>query len=106
MTVETHDLIEDGKTKSSHFRAELHFRYAPGELDTLPFQRVEADIDAVIAREQDLAAAHTVTLGQSRAQVEAVLGKPETVLDLGAKVVYVYRSLKVVFVDGKVSDVQ
>jgi hypothetical protein len=48
----------------------------------------------------------TVTLGQSIRDVEAIMGKPQNVADLGSKKIYVYRDLKVTFVDGKVSDVQ
>ena len=47
-----------------------------------------------------------VQLGDSRGRVEEILGQPETVADLGTKVVYVYRSLKITFVNGKVTDVQ
>jgi hypothetical protein len=38
--------------------------------------------------------------------VEDILGKPERIVDLGAKVIYVYKDMKVTFVDGKVTDVQ
>ncbi len=47
-----------------------------------------------------------VQLGDSRKRVEEILGQPEAMADLGSKVVYVYRSFKVTFVDGRVSDVQ
>jgi hypothetical protein len=48
----------------------------------------------------------TVALGQTMAEVEAILGKPETIVNLGTKVIYNYKGMKVIFVDGKVSDVQ
>jgi hypothetical protein len=48
----------------------------------------------------------TVALGQSPAEVETVLGKPEKIVDLGQKKIYVYKDMKIVFVDGKVADVQ
>ena len=48
----------------------------------------------------------TISLGQSMAQVTEALGQPVTMIDLGAKKIYQYRDMKVVFVDGKVSDVQ
>jgi hypothetical protein len=38
--------------------------------------------------------------------VEAIMGKPGNVADLGSKKIYVYRDLKITFVDGKVTDVQ
>lgn len=39
-------------------------------------------------------------------EVTKVLGAPEKKIDLGAKKIYVYKDMKIVFVDGKVSDVQ
>jgi hypothetical protein len=48
----------------------------------------------------------TVSLGQTIDQVVAALGPPEKIIDLGAKKTYLYKELKVVFLDGKVSDVQ
>jgi hypothetical protein len=48
----------------------------------------------------------TISLGQSIAEVEAINGKPDKIIDLGAKKIYVYRDLKITFTDGKVSDVQ
>jgi len=51
-------------------------------------------------------ATSTVSLGQTIDQVVAILGKPASVDDLGAKLVYNYPGEKVTFVDGKVADVQ
>ncbi|HEY1254412.1 MAG TPA: hypothetical protein VGF01_06500, partial [Terracidiphilus sp.] len=48
----------------------------------------------------------TVTLGQNFSQVESVLGAPQRVARLGPKVIFYYNGLKVVFLNGKVSDVQ
>jgi hypothetical protein len=48
----------------------------------------------------------TVSLGQTTSQVEAIMGKPKSVANLPTKTIYVYDGLKVVFVNGKVSDVQ
>jgi hypothetical protein len=38
--------------------------------------------------------------------VVAGLGQPDKVVDLGSKKIYIYKDLKITFVDGKVSDVQ
>lgn len=47
-----------------------------------------------------------IELGQTLEQVEAVLGRPDKVVDLGAKKIYLYKDLKITFLDGLVSDVQ
>lgn len=48
----------------------------------------------------------TIQLGQTPDQVRAALGQPEKVVNLGTKQIYVYKDLKVTFVNEKVSDVQ
>jgi hypothetical protein len=48
----------------------------------------------------------TIQLGQTPDQVKAALGQPEKIVDLGKKQIYVYKDLKITFIDGKVSDVQ
>jgi hypothetical protein len=44
--------------------------------------------------------------GQTPEQVKAALGQPDKIVNLGAKVIYVYKDIKVTFINGKVSDVQ
>ncbi len=48
----------------------------------------------------------TIQLGQTTDEVVAALGKPEKIVNLGPKQIYVYKDLKVTFLKGKVSDVQ
>jgi hypothetical protein len=48
----------------------------------------------------------TVNLGQTTDQVQAALGAPTRVANLGAKVIYYYNGMKVTFKDGKVSNVE
>jgi hypothetical protein len=52
------------------------------------------------------AATASVELGQSTDQVQASLGAPTKVANLGPKTIYYYNGIKVTFKDGKVSDVQ
>ena len=47
-----------------------------------------------------------ISVGQTVEQVEAALGQPKSKVNLGAKKIYVYDSMKITFKDGKVSDVQ
>lgn len=48
----------------------------------------------------------TIQLGQTVDEVQNALGKPEKIVNLGAKQIYVYRDLKITFTKGKVTDVQ
>jgi hypothetical protein len=47
-----------------------------------------------------------IVLGQTPQEVTAILGDPVTIVDLGAKKIYVYKNLKVTFTAGQLSDVQ
>ncbi len=44
--------------------------------------------------------------GQTPDQVKAAIGAPDKIINLGAKQIYVYKDIKVTFINGKVSDVQ
>ncbi len=44
--------------------------------------------------------------GMTPDQVEAALGKPDKKVNLGSKQLYIYKDMKVTFLNGKVSDVQ
>ncbi len=48
----------------------------------------------------------SVALGQTPDQVQATMGAPSRVANLGSKVIYYYNGMKVTFMNGKVSDVQ
>jgi hypothetical protein len=48
----------------------------------------------------------TIEIGQTIDQVVSAFGKPEKIVNLGAKKIYIYKDLKVTFVNGKVSDVK
>jgi NAD-dependent oxidoreductase involved in siderophore biosynthesis len=107
-SVNMFDVTDNGETKQTRYKAALKFEFPEGYLPKAAVADVRHAIEAVVATEADVAAASTKTiaLGQTRAQVEEILGKPERIVDLGAKVMYVYKDMKVTFVDGKVTDVQ
>jgi hypothetical protein len=48
----------------------------------------------------------SIEKGMTPDQVEAAMGQPDKKVNLGAKQIYVYKDLKVTFLNGKVSDVQ
>jgi hypothetical protein len=56
----------------------------------------------------DQAAAEPVSIekGMSVDDVEAAMGKPDKKVTLGTKQIYYYKDMKVIFINGKVSDVQ
>jgi len=58
------------------------------------------------AQEQQPAEPQTVQLGMTTDQVQAALGKPEKIFNVGTKQIYTYKDVKITFLNGKVSDVQ
>jgi hypothetical protein len=58
------------------------------------------------AAPQQQAEPQTIEKGQTTDQVQAALGKPDKIVNLGLKQLYIYKDLKVTFVNGKVADVQ
>lgn len=57
-------------------------------------------------QQQQQAEPQTIQLGQSVEEVQAALGKPEKIVNLGAKQIFIYKDMKVTFLKGKVADVQ
>jgi hypothetical protein len=55
---------------------------------------------------QPAAAPANIVLGMALNDVTTALGQPEKMVNLGKKQIYVYKDLKITFVDGKVTDVQ
>ncbi len=47
-----------------------------------------------------------VKLGMSFDEVKAIKGQPDSTAEVGPKTIYVYKDMKIIFMNGKVSDVQ
>jgi hypothetical protein len=58
------------------------------------------------ADQQPPAEPASIDKGMTPDQVEAALGKPDKKVNLGPKMIYYYKDMKVIFISGKVSDVQ
>jgi len=102
------DFAQRGSTRQTRYKAALSFKFDKDSLPTMTPDQIEAVISTVLATESEAAAQNTktISLGQTPEQVEAILGKPEKIVNLGPKVTYVYKDMKVIFQEGKVSDVQ
>jgi len=57
-------------------------------------------------QQQQQAEPQTIQMGMTTEQVEGALGKPEKIVNLGPKQLYIYKDMKVTFLNGKVADVQ
>jgi hypothetical protein len=104
---DTFEVTEHGSTKQTRYKAVISFEFPKGTLENTESSAVKKIIDDAVATESVVndKKPGTIGLGQTPAEVEAILGKPDNIVNLGAKVTYVYKSMKVVFQDGKVADV-
>ncbi len=60
------------------------------------------------AQEQPAAPTEPASIdkGMTTDQVQSAMGKPDKIVNLGTKTIYYYKDMKVIFLSGKVSDVQ
>jgi len=69
-----------------------------------------ADVSSDAAREggapASAAPAATITVGQTIGDVEGMLGAPNSKAFVGSKVIYNYQDMKIIFMNGKVSNVE
>jgi hypothetical protein len=102
----TVDVATLGDGMSTRYRAELNVKI-PG-IDTMTPEDVKKAIEPVIADPATTSAVEskTIKLGMSTDEVKKSLGNPDKIVDLGAKQIFIYRDMKVILIDGKVSDVQ
>jgi hypothetical protein len=120
----------NGSTQPLSFKSEVVFEFPKGYLGTAETAQVRdvinqvLSIDAGTSNTQELqvspaqqtqpvqvnqvaqAQPPTIQLGQTVGEVVAILGQPVTIVNLGSKVIYTYKDLKITFTDGRVSDVQ
>ncbi len=113
----------NGTTKPSAYQADVRFKFPRGYLATATVSQVQGTISRVFA--QDTVAAGKVATsqpdssdqaaspppsiepGQTIDQVVAALGQPRAIATpRPGTQIYVYKDLKVTFVNGKVTDVQ
>jgi hypothetical protein len=116
----------NGVTQQSSYRSQVAFHFPKGYLEAADVGQVTEVINQVLpvdnasgdperpqnsqgqqeASQPEQAQPQTIQAGQTIDDVVATLGKPEKIVNLGVKQIYVYKDLKVTFLNGKVSDVQ
>ena len=108
ITCDSAAIAVKGNTRQTRYAATVAFQFSEAVLEAADVEGIKKVIDAVLIPEAEVGAANTKTveLGQTPEQVRSILGAPENIIKLGSKEIFVYKNLKVVFMDGKVSDVQ
>jgi hypothetical protein len=107
-TCNTSDVNVSGNTRTVRYTGAASFEFSKGFLESADAAAVEKVVNAVLLPESEVQSSktRTIELGQTPDQVKSALGAPDKIIKLGPKEIYVYKDMKVVFVDGKVSDVQ
>jgi hypothetical protein len=105
LSVDTYDVQDHGQTKQKRGDLLVDFYYDKPLLE-MTTDQVLADLSKWLKTENEASESNTVKIGQSAQEVEEILGKPEKRIDLGEKKVFVYKDMKIIFIKGKVSDVQ
>lgn len=102
----TVDIATLGDGRGTRYRSELNIKI-PG-LDTMTPEDMKKVIDTVLTDPATASAVEskTIKLGMSPDEVKQSLGNPDKIVDLGPKQVYIYKDMKVVFLNSQVSDVQ
>jgi hypothetical protein len=95
-----------GSSQFLRFEAYVRFEFAKDYLASADYADIKKTISAVLKTADEVTAGKTIEMGQTIEQVERILGKPENIVKLGDKTIYTYKNLKVVFLNGKVADVQ
>jgi hypothetical protein len=121
----------NGVNPATAMKGEVVFQFAKGYLEKASVGEVEDTIGQVFAisnddqpgqggeasqppqtgppqpaQPQQQSEPRTVQLGMTADQVQAALGNPKKIFNVGSKQIYVYQDVKVTFLNGKVSDVE
>jgi len=98
-------LAPDTGTNANGANASSKMRQQPGQASP-PAPAQQAVAPPPPPPQAPAAPPPTISIGESSTQVLQALGMPQQMIDLGKKKTYVYKNMKVIFVDDKVSDVQ
>lgn len=101
-----HGVDSGGSSVQSRFRMLIKFPVAKGATGTMTVADVHRLTDPIFSAEGAPVAAPQVQLGESLADVEKAFGQPDKIVDLGSKKILSYGNLKVIVVDGKVTDAE
>jgi hypothetical protein len=108
ITCDLFDVNIKGSTQQVRYKSLVTVQFPKDFLATAEFGKVKGVIETLFAPETGVTSAgpKSIELGQTPAQVEEAIGKPEKIIKLGEKTIYVYKDMKVTFINGRLTDVQ
>ncbi|MGA8940597.1 MAG: hypothetical protein WB439_15655 [Acidobacteriaceae bacterium] len=106
VSLETHVVEANGGSVQSRFRMLVKFPLNNVVPESLTAADVQKLSNPIFSPEGAPVPVPQVQLGESLADVETAFGQPDKIVDLGPKTILAYKNLKVVLVDGKVTDAE
>lgn len=108
ITCDLFDVNIQGSTQQVRYKSLITVQFPKDYLPSAEFTKVKGTMETVIAPEAGVTSAgpKSIELGQTPAQVEEIMGKPEKIVKLGEKTIYVYKDMKITFINGRLTDVQ
>ncbi len=95
-----------GSTHQIRYKAAVIFKFKKHELQQMSIPQIETTVAQVLATGSQAAQHNTISLGQTVQQVQSNFGPPQRIIDLGIKKIFFYKDMKVIFKNGKVTDVE
>jgi len=107
-TVETYDMLQDGKTIATSYEASVSVAFGRAYLESTDPAEIVMHIREFFLCENEAAAAETKSteLGQTPDGAKSILGQPSKVVALGAKTLFVYEDPKIVFLEIRMASAQ
>ena len=123
----------NGVSGQVSFKAEMQFQFPKDYLESADVGQVEDLVGQVFAIDQGDASAQqqaggnaaqqpapatnppsadppqpppSIKVGMTFDEVKGIKGQPDSIAEVGAKTIYAYKDMKIIFMNGKVSDVQ
>ena len=108
LTVDSFNIQRAGSTLQSRYYGALYFKFPGQNLSIIDFPQIKQAIEEILIPEDRVPEEQpkTVELGQTSEEVKTILGNPKKVLKAGSKEIFVYEDIKIVFIDGKVADLE
>jgi hypothetical protein len=106
ISLDKENVVIKGRSTSSRLRMYIKFAVPKEEMPKLTPDALHAMADAIFLPEGTAALTPNVQLGQTKEDVEKLMGEPTKIVSLGPKEILLYKDLKVVLTDGKVTDAE
>jgi hypothetical protein len=110
--IQKENLIPAGSSRFLYLAAPAISLFTASHFDLHRFaifcEATRREEETAVSQSLDAGASGPIKLsvGQTIEEVTAIQGEPQKIVELGLKKIYIYKDIKITFMDGKVTDVQ